>query len=158
MKELSYNKKDECNEDVLAVKKENHYMFLITPKFKFFDVNSYIGPGLSYDVWCKSMGFRLEKLMFPYKWLDSYKKLSHAGPVPYEDFYSSLKSTITRDECEQFLNLFKENDCTTVGNWLWVYNVEDFCPLLRSLGRWLSNTIMIKLIYAKMQLVFQVYH
>ena len=31
MKELSYNKKDECNEDVLAVKKENHYMFLIHP-------------------------------------------------------------------------------------------------------------------------------
>ena len=29
--------------------------------------------------------------MFPYEWLDSYKKLSH---VTYENFYSSLKPTI----------------------------------------------------------------
>ena len=35
MKEISYNKEDECNEDVFAAKKENDYMFLIAPKFKF---------------------------------------------------------------------------------------------------------------------------
>ena len=35
VKEISYNKEDECNEDVFAAKKENDYMFLITPKFKF---------------------------------------------------------------------------------------------------------------------------
>ena len=69
------------------------------------------------------MGFRLQKLMFPYEWLDSYKKLSHVGPVSYEDFYSSLKPTITRDENEQLLKLFKETDCTTMGDWLRVYNV-----------------------------------
>ena len=33
MKEISYNKEDECNEDVFAAKKENDYMFLITLKF-----------------------------------------------------------------------------------------------------------------------------
>ena len=43
--------------------------------FKFLDVKNYIGPGLSYDAWCNSMGCRLQKLMFPYKWLDSYEKL-----------------------------------------------------------------------------------
>ena len=53
--------------------------------------------------------------MFPYEWLDGHKKLKHVGPVSYEDFHSSLKSTITRDECEQFLNLFKENYCTKMG-------------------------------------------
>ena len=67
-------------------------MFLTTPKFKFLDVKNYIGSGLSYDVCYKSMGCRLQKLMFPYKWLGSYKKLSHVGPVSCEDFYSSLKS------------------------------------------------------------------
>ena len=50
----------------------------------------------------------------------------------HEDFYSSLKSTITRDEYEQFLKLFKENDCTTMGDWLRVYDVADVVPLIKA--------------------------
>ena len=65
VKEISYNKEDGCDEDVFPAKKENDYMFLTTSKFKFLDVKNYIGPGLSYDAWCKSMGCRLEELMFP---------------------------------------------------------------------------------------------
>ena len=65
VKEISYNKEDGCDEDVFPAKKENDYMFLTTSQFKFLDVKNYIGPGLSYDAWCKSMGCRLEKLMFP---------------------------------------------------------------------------------------------
>ena len=96
-------------------------MFLTTSKFKCLDAKNYIGPGLSYDAWCKSMGCKLQKLMLPSEWLDSYKKLSHVSPVSYEDFYSSLRSSnITRDEYKRFLKLFKKNDCTTMGNWLWV--------------------------------------
>ena len=72
VKEISYNKDDKCNEDVFAAKKENDYMFLSTSKFKFLDVKNYIGPDINYDAWCKSMGCRLQKLMFPYEWLDSY--------------------------------------------------------------------------------------
>ena len=82
--------------------------------------------------------------MFPYEWLDSYKKLSHVGPVSYEDFYSSLKScNTTRDEYKRFLKSFKKNDCTTMGDW--------------HLGRWSSITILIKLMYAKARSVSQVY-
>ena len=84
------DKDDKCNKDVFAAKKENAYMFLTTSKFKFLDLKNYVGPGLSYDAWCSSMGCRLQKLMFPYEWLDSYEKLSHVGPVSYEDFYTFL--------------------------------------------------------------------
>ena len=101
---------------MFAAKKENDYKFLTTSKFKISDVKNHIGPGLSYDAWCKSMGCGLQKQIFPYKWLDSYEKLSHVGPVSDEDFYSGLKPTITRDEYEQFLKFFKENDCTTMGD------------------------------------------
>ena len=52
VKEISYNKDDECNENVFAAKKENDYMFLTTSTIKFLDVKNYIGPGLSYDAWC----------------------------------------------------------------------------------------------------------
>ena len=65
VKKINYNKEDEWDEDVFTAKKENAYMFLTTSKFKFLDVKNYIGPGLSYDAWCKSMGCRLQKLMFP---------------------------------------------------------------------------------------------
>ena len=82
---ISYDKEGECNEDVFAVKKENNCMFLTTPKFKFLDVKNSIGSGLSYDAWCESMGCRLQKLVFPYEWLDSYEILSHVAPVSYEE-------------------------------------------------------------------------
>ena len=35
MKKISYNKEDECNEDVFVAKKENGYMFLTTSKSNF---------------------------------------------------------------------------------------------------------------------------
>ena len=118
-----------ANEDVFPAKKENDYMFLTTPKLKFLNFKNYVGPGLGYDAWCKSMGCRLQKLMFSYEWLDSYEKLSHVGPVSYEDFYS-LKPAITRDEYKQFLKLFEENDCTKMGDWLRVYNAADIVPFI----------------------------
>ena len=70
--------------------------------------------------------------MFPYEWLNSYEKLSHLGPLSYGDFYNSLKPTIARDEYKQFLKLFKENDCTTMGDWLRIYNVADVVPFIEA--------------------------
>ena len=67
MKKVSYKKEGKCNEEKFAVKKEKDYMFLTTSKFKFLDVKNYIGPSLSYDAWCKSMGCGLQKLLFPYE-------------------------------------------------------------------------------------------
>ena len=101
-------------------------MFLTTSKFKFLYLKNYIGPILSYGAWCKSMGCKLQKLMFSYEWLGSYKKLSHLGPVSHEDFYSSFKPISTRDEYERFLKLIKEND------WLRVYNVADVVPFIKA--------------------------
>ena len=42
------------------------------------------------------------------------------------------ESTITRYEYEQFLKLFEENDCTTMGDWLRVYNVADVVPFIEA--------------------------
>ena len=65
--------------------------------------------------------------------MDSYEKLSHIGPVSYKDFCSNLKSSnITRDEYDQFLKLFRENECITMGNWLRVYKVADVVPFIEA--------------------------
>ena len=85
---------------VNVAKKENSYMFLMTPQFKFLDVKNYLASGLSLDAWCKSNGCEVEKQVFPYEWLDSYEKLDHVGPVNHEDFYSKLKGQIMITEEE----------------------------------------------------------
>ena len=36
VEKISYNKDDECNEDVFAAKKENDYMFWPPPSLKFY--------------------------------------------------------------------------------------------------------------------------
>ena len=150
VKNIAYNKEGERNEEVFVAKKENEYMFLITSKFKFLGVKNYVGLGISYDPWCKSMGCGLQKLMFPYEWLDNYEKLSHVGPVSYEDFYSNLKSSnITRYEYEMI-----------VPQWVigcGYITLQTLFLLLRLLRRWPSSTISIRLMYAKTQLVSQTY-
>ena len=50
--------------DVNVAKKENSYMFLSTPKFKFLDIKSYLAPGLSYAAWCRAYGTELQKTCF----------------------------------------------------------------------------------------------
>ena len=50
VKEISFDKGADWNEDAFAVKKENKYLFLTTSKFEFLDVKIYIGTGLSYDI------------------------------------------------------------------------------------------------------------
>ena len=74
-----------------------------------------------------------------------YEKLSHADPVSHQDFYNSLKPIITRDEYEQFLKLFKGNDCTTRGDWLQVYNVADVGPFIEAFRKMTEQYYSVKI-------------
>ena len=102
--------------EVKVAKKENSYMFLSLPIFKFLDIKSYLAPGLSYDAWCRAYGCELQKLAFPYEWFDSFEKLNHIGPVKYEEFYSSLKGgvTISKEEYQNFRDEFSKRGCVTM--------------------------------------------
>ena len=123
--------------DVNVAKKENSYMFLSTPKFKFLDIKSYLAPGLSYDAWCKAYGCELQKLAFPYEWFDSFEKLNHKGPVTYEDFFSSLKGgeTISQEEYQNFCEEFHKRGCETMEDWLKEYNLADVTPFIQALEK-----------------------
>ena len=123
--------------DVNVAKKENSYMFLSTPNFKFLDIKSYLAPGLSYDAWCRAYGCELQKLSFPYEWFDSFKKLNHIGPVKYEEFYSSLKGgiTISQEEYRNFCDEFHKRGCVTMKDWLKEYNLADVEPFIEALEK-----------------------
>ena len=44
MKEISFNKRYDCHEDVLTVEQENNYKFLTTSKVKFLYIKGSMGP------------------------------------------------------------------------------------------------------------------
>ena len=123
--------------DVNVAKKENSYMFLSTPKFKFLDIKNYLAPGLSYDAWCRAYGCELQKLAFPYEWLDSFEKLNHIGPVKYEEFYSSLKGgiTLSQEEYQNFCDEFSKRGCVTMKDWLKEYNLADVKPFIEAVEK-----------------------
>lgn len=70
--------------------------------------------------------------MFSYEQLDSCRKESRIELVGYEDFYNGLKTTVAKNEYEQFLKIFKANDCITIGDWLQVYNGRDVVPFIEA--------------------------
>ena len=123
--------------DVNVAKKENSYMFLSTPNFKFLDIKNFLAPGLSYDAWCRAYGCELQKLAFPYDWFDSFEKLNHIGPVKYEEFYSSLKGgiTISQEEYQNFCDEFHKRGCVTMKDWLKEYNLADVEPFIEALEK-----------------------
>ena len=123
--------------DVNVAKKENSYMFLSTPNFKFLDIKNFLAPGLSYDAWCRAYGCELQKLSFPYEWFDSFEKLNHIGPVKYEEFYSSLKGgiTISQEEYQNFCDEFHKRGCETMKDWLKEYNLADVEPFIEALEK-----------------------
>ena len=120
-----------------VTKKENSYMFLSLPQFKFLDIKSYLAPGLSYDAWCRAYGCELQKLTFPYEWFDSFNKLNHKGPVKYEEFYSSLKGgeTISQEQYQNFCDEFHKRGCETMEDWLEEYNLADVEPFIEALEK-----------------------
>ena len=123
--------------NVNVAKKENSYMFLSLPNFKFLDIKSYLAPGLSYDAWCRAYGCELQKLVFPYEWFDSFDKLNHKGPVKYEEFYSSLKGgiTISEKEYQNFCDEFSKRGYVTMKDWLKEYNLADVKPFIEALQK-----------------------
>ena len=123
--------------NVNVAKKENSYMFLSLPIFKFLDIKNYLAPGLSYDAWCRAYGCELQKHAFPYEWFDSFEKLNHKGPVKYEDFFSSLKGgiTVSQEEYQNFCDEFHKRGCVTMEDWLKEYNLADVKPFFDALKK-----------------------
>ena len=130
--------------DVFAAKKDNGYMFITTSRFKFLDVKNYIGPGLSYDAWCRSMGCKLHKLVFPYEWLDSYEKLNlPCHNIVFQDFFSTLDGGCIMQRTKNVLlkyQLFtkeyiQDRQCKTMGDVLRVYNFADVEPFAEALRK-----------------------
>ena len=49
---------------------------------------------------------------------------SHKGPFACKDIHSRLRTTFTNHDFKQFLKVFKENDCPTIGYWLRLFAAD----------------------------------
>ena len=70
--------------------------------------------------------------MARYESLDSYKKLSHVGPVGQENFNNSLKIAVTKYEFEQILKMFEKSGFREKGDCLQVCNTANIEPFIET--------------------------
>ena len=66
--------------------------------------------------------------------MDDYDKLSHIGPVEYENFYSKLKVN-TLGEYTKFVQEFHSRGCITMMDWSRVYNEADVIPFIEAVDK-----------------------
>ena len=113
------------------------YVNKYTTTTKFLDVRNYFTLDLGYGGWCKANGCAMEKLVFPYEWLDDHSKLTHIRLVTYEAFYSSLKGgpTIMHDEYDKFVQEFSKQGCLMMMDWLRTCNLADVIPFIEALEK-----------------------
>lgn len=75
-----------------AIKRNNYYTCIATPRFRFLDMNQFIAPGTSYAKFLKAYGVKEGKGFFPYEWFDNIEKLDYPSLPPVgEAWFSSLK-------------------------------------------------------------------
>ena len=70
--------------------------------------------------------------MVQYESLDSFKKLSHVGPVGQENVNNSLKIPVTKNEYEQFLKMFEMSGFTAKGDCLQLCNTANIEPFIET--------------------------
>ena len=128
------------NEVVKVAKKDNSYMFLTSSKFKFLDMKNYIAPGQSLDVWCRSMDCAVQKLVFPYEWLDDYNKLdAPCTEIVWQDFRNRLSGgddAKAKVDYDTFMREYIEKrGFVTMREVLREYNIADVVPFVEAVEK-----------------------
>ena len=128
------------DEVIKVAKKENSYMFLTSSKFKFLDMKNYIAPGQSLDVWCKSMDCAVQKLVFPYEWLDDYNKLDTlCTEIVWQDFRNRLSGSDdakAKVDYDTFVREYIEKrGLVTMREVLREYNIADVVPFVEAVEK-----------------------
>ena len=106
-----------------VVKKSNAFMCITTERLKFVDIRNYLAPGFDYATYLKAYKCTELKGYFPYEWMDNLEKLKQTCLPAHQEFYSTLKnSNITKEEHGYCQHIWKEEDMTTMNDYLVWYN------------------------------------
>ena len=119
-----------------VVKKSNAFMCLQTERLKFLDIRNYLAPGFDYATYLKAYQCVITKGYFPYEWMDNLEKLKQMSLPSHEDFFSTLKNcNISEDEYAFCQQIWKEEEMTTIKDYLIWYNNRDVVPFLEALEK-----------------------
>ena len=122
-----------------VVKKSNAFMCITTEQLKFVDIRNYLAPGFHYATYLKAYKCSVMKGYFPYEWMDKLEKLKQTSLPAHQEFYSTLKnSNITKEEYDYYQHIWKEEDMTTMNDYLVWYNNRDVVPFLEALEKQFS--------------------
>ena len=124
-----------------VIKRQNTFMCFSTTNLKFLDVTQYLAPGVSYDKYLKAYGCELQKGHFPYEYMDDLHKLEDRALPPQAAFFSRLKNEgISNDDYARCQAVWRNNQMTTMRDYLVWYNNRDVTPFLEAIAKSLSTT------------------
>src|SRR5277367_2575069 len=102
------------------IKNGTRYKVIKTKQFIFLDEMLYCAGGTTLDKFlkCYSISKDDEKFMFPYRWMDSYKKLKTLiKDIPIEAFDNDFKKIkCTQEDYDKFQKDCEKNNLITVLN------------------------------------------
>ena len=127
---------DEIDETRFVIKRQNTFMCFSTTNLKFLDVTQYLAPGVSYDKYLKAYGCELQKGHFPYEYMDDLHKLEDRALPPQAAFFSHLKNEgISNDDYARCQAVWRNNQMTTMRDYLVWYNNRDVTPFLEAIDK-----------------------
>ena len=119
-----------------VIKRQNTFMCFSTTNQKFLDVTQYLAPGVSYDKYLKAYGCELQKGHFPYEYMDDLHKLEDRALSPQAAFFSRLKNEgISNDDYARCQAVWRNNQVTTMRDYLVWYNNRDVTPFLEAIAK-----------------------
>ena len=119
-----------------VVKKSNAFMCLQTERLKFLDIRNYLAPGFDYATYLKAYQCAAMKGYFPYEWMDDLEKLNWTSLPSHQDFFSTLKNTnISNEEYTYCQQIWKDEEMTTMKDYLIWYNNQDVVPFLEAMEK-----------------------
>ena len=122
-----------------VVKKSNSFMCLQTEQLNFVDIRNYLAPGFDYATYLKAYKCSVMKGFFPYEWMNNLDKLNIETLPRHEDFISTLKNkNITAEDYAYCQKIWKEEQMTTMKDYLTWYNNRDVVPFLEALEKQFS--------------------
>ena len=139
-----------------VIKKNNKFLCISTPEFKFLDIINFLSPNVNYASFVRafatdSTSVEENKLYYPYGTLSSYDKLLQPNlpPMDHEDWYSKLKGGSVLDDSESgrtiqqnydlMQKVWEDNRCENMLSYLKIYNNNDVIPFLSSVETILSR-------------------
>ena len=122
-----------------VVKKSNTFMCLQTERLNFVDIRNYLAPGFDYAIYLKAYKCSVMKGFIPYQWMNNLDKPNIETLPRHEDFFSTLKNkNITAEDYAYCQKIWKEEQMTTMKDYLIWYNNRDVVPFLEALEKQFS--------------------